>query len=311
MRCLLLILLLCAAPAWAAPRVRATVPADAVLRTDLTREEGLVGAIFRPPEERVYPGLLVLGGSEGGLDGAAGLARPLAAQGYVALAVAYFGTAGVPQTLQDVPLEYFDRAIERLKREPGVDPERIAVIGGSKGGEAALLIGARRTDLAAVVAAAPSDAVWQGINRASREPKSSWTSGGQPLTYLPFDRSRPFTTLFNLYQDSRPSSGPGMAAIPVERIGAPLLLLAGENDSLWPSADMVRAMTQRLKDKEFAPEFRHLEFQDAGHAILGAPVTLARAAELTVDGGSAEGNLRARKVSWYVIERFLYRHLVR
>lgn len=309
MRLLLFALALATAPAQAGERRLNAVPDAQVLRTDLGRGDGLVGAIFRPPGEGPRPAILVLGGSEGGLDGAAGLARPLAAQGYVTLALAYFGTEGVPTTLEEVPLEYFDRALDRLRREPGVDPARIAVIGGSKGAEAALLIGTRRADLAAVIAVAPSDAVWQGINRQAPAPRSSWSSEGRPLPFLAFDRSRPFVSVLDLYQRSRPAAGPGDAAIPVERIRAPLLLLAGEQDALWPAATMVRAMTQRLGAAHFAPDYRHAEFADAGHAILGAPLPPERAASLNEDGGTTAGNSHARQTSWWIIQRFLYRNL--
>lgn len=300
---------LVAAPAPASDRALDSVPEAQVTRTDLSGEGGLVGAIFRPPGDAPRAAILVLGGSEGGLDGAAGLARPLAAQGYVTLAVAYFGADGVPATLEEVPLEYFDRAIERLRREPGVRQDRIAVVGGSKGAEAALLVGTRRHDLAAVVAVAPSDAVWQGINRQARVPRSSWSSEGKPLPFLAFDRSRPFAGLLDLYQRSRPPAGNGAAAIPVEKIEAPLLLIAGEQDALWPSAEMTRAMAARLAAGHATREFRHAEFADAGHAILGAPVSLERAAALDEDGGTAEGNQRARQTSWWIIQRFLYRNL--
>jgi dienelactone hydrolase len=302
---------LCVAPPLAAHQQLAAVPEHEIVRTELETDGGLVGAFFKPPGAEVRPGILLLGGSEGGWEAAGRVAQPLAAQGYVVLAVAYFGADGLPATLEEVPLEYFDRAIERLKREPGVDPRRIAVVGGSKGAEAALLIGARRNDLAAIVAVAPSDAVWQGINRQARAPRSSWTSEGRPLPFLAFDRTRPFTSVLDLYRRSRPDTGPGDAAIPIEQISAPLLLIAGESDALWPSADMVRTMARRLRQANFAPEFQHVEFVDAGHAMLGAPVPLDRAETLNADGGTTAGNFHGRQASWFIIQRFLHRNLCR
>jgi len=136
--------------------------AAALHRTSI-REGLLVATLFEPERRGLRPGLVVLGGSEGGIAGAERLAQDLAEEGYVTLAVAYFGMEGVPATLQDVPLEIFDQAIDRIRRSPRVDPHRIGLIGGSKGAEAALLVASRHPELKAVIAAFPSSVVWPGI----------------------------------------------------------------------------------------------------------------------------------------------------
>jgi dienelactone hydrolase len=103
---------------------------------------------------------VLLGGSEGGLPNgyAAGL---LASHGYSVLALAYFDEPGLPPELQRIPLEYFQRAISWLAKQPDVDPTRITLIGSSRGGEAALLIGATYPQLVRAVAAyVPSDRVY-------------------------------------------------------------------------------------------------------------------------------------------------------
>jgi dienelactone hydrolase len=62
------------------------------------------------------------------------------------------------------PLEYFERAIEWLKSQPEVDTNCIAVVGNSKGGELALLLGVTYPeDVRAIIGYAPSAVVWQGI----------------------------------------------------------------------------------------------------------------------------------------------------
>lgn len=85
---------------------------------------GIYGSLFLPGDTQVrrHPGVLVFGGSDGGL-GRTFVASLLAAHGYPALAVAYFGVPGLPQSLAEIPLEYFVKAIRILRAQPGVDPQ--------------------------------------------------------------------------------------------------------------------------------------------------------------------------------------------
>lgn len=82
------------------------------------------------------PPVLVFGGSEGGLA-TASTAKLLASRGFPALALAYFGEPGLPDTLSRIPLEYFAHAARWLGTQPGADPRRLTVWGDSRGSEAA------------------------------------------------------------------------------------------------------------------------------------------------------------------------------
>src|SRR4029453_15093087 len=64
------------------------------------------------------PRVLVFSGSAGGLTTSFAAAL-LAAHGYPSLALAYFKTPGLPQTLSSIPLEYFTSALEELRAQPG------------------------------------------------------------------------------------------------------------------------------------------------------------------------------------------------
>src|SRR5436190_8911503 len=135
-------------------------------QSDVQLPPGIVGEFHAAGPGR-RPAMLVLGGSEGGLTSGAAGARLLAAQGYSALGLAYFQAPGLPSTLENIPLEYFMRAIDWLAQQPSVDPRRIGVLGGSKGAEMALLLASRDRRLKAVVAAAPSSVVWAGVDNAN------------------------------------------------------------------------------------------------------------------------------------------------
>lgn len=272
------------------------------------RENGLVGTWYPPASGKRGPVILVLGGSEGGEEGGKRIAQAFAREGYGVLALAYFKAEGLPQQLQEIPLEYFDAGIAWLAKQPLTDASRVAIYGISKGGETALLVASRRPEIKAVIAAVPSSMVWQGINFADyTSVKSSFSLNGQPVAYLPYDISAPFTSVFDLYQRSLKFAGqhPG-AVIPVERIGGPVLLFSGRADTLWPSSAMADQVIARLDAKHFRYSHRHIAYPDAGHAGAippgeGAPPPTGYNAL----GGTTEGNAAARADSWIQTLAFL------
>lgn len=153
------------------------------------REEGLVGKLFAPPGDSL-PVVLVVTGSDGGFGWAGTVAPLLASYGYAALALAYFdyqGMEGLPTSLEEIPLEYFERAIAWMGKQPQVDTNKLAVVGVSKGGELALLLGSTFPEIRSVVAYVPSGVVWQSFTiGASDAPRSSWSYQGKPLPFVPF-----------------------------------------------------------------------------------------------------------------------------
>jgi fermentation-respiration switch protein FrsA (DUF1100 family) len=121
--------------------------------------------------------VLVFSGSAGGLTTTRAAAL-LAAHGYPSLALAYFKAPGLPQTLSSIPLEYFTSALEELRAQPGVDRNHVLVAGESRGGEAALLLGAHFPRLVnGVIAGVPSSVVNPGWPDTSNP---AWTVRGRP-----------------------------------------------------------------------------------------------------------------------------------
>jgi hypothetical protein len=55
------------------------------------------------------------------------------------------------------------------------------------------------------------------------------------------------------------------AAIPVENIQGPILLVSYTRDEVWPSTFMSEQIVQRLRDRSFRFYFEHSPY-DAGHA---------------------------------------------
>jgi dienelactone hydrolase len=258
------------------------------------------------------PAILVLGGSEGGIRGSRQGAIAFAREGYATLAVAYFGTGNLPPNLQNVPLEYFGSALDWMQHEPSIDQRRIAVHGVSKGGEAALLIASRFPIIKAVVAGVPSHVVWQGINFQSWAPKSSWSAAGKDVPFLPYDSTRPFISVLDLYVRSLEFENrfPD-AAIPVERINGAVLLISAGDDKLWPSKAMSDRVMARLDANRFAHPHVHLSYADAGHGVASPPARNLAGKYPSNLGGSDAGNAAGRADMWANTLKFLAENLKR
>ena len=200
----------------------ATTETTATLTAD-----GFVGELWYPANTAArHPAVLVLGGSEGGLPGPL-LPALLASHGYPALAVAYFAEPGLPKTLSRIPLEYFAGALRWLARQPGVDPARIAVLGVSRGSEAAQLLGVYYPDLVhAVIASVPSNVAVCSYPGCTGP---AWTRHGQALPYT------------SEIDNPSPAGNPG-AVIPDQRIQGPVFLDCGEADQTWTSCRYAQAI---------------------------------------------------------------------
>jgi fermentation-respiration switch protein FrsA (DUF1100 family) len=107
------------------------------------------------------------------------------------------------------------------------------------------------------------------------------------------------------------------AAIPVENMRGPLLLVYGGDDHLWPAAEMSEAILARLKRKNFAHLAEHLYYPDAGHMLRYPflPTTPRsssnkhlRGAKFSF-GGTPEADAAAQEDAWRHAIAFLQKHL--
>jgi dienelactone hydrolase len=276
-------------------------------------EGQLHGELFLPASKGPFPGVLVLGGSEGGVPRAK--AAWLAAHGYAALALAYFRHEGLPEQLQAIPLEYFGKAVGWMMQNRDISPEHIAVMGTSRGGELALQLGSMYPEIKAVIAYVPSNVrrgaccggtVWTDRGKCCRGRifGYAWTWHAQPLPFLPFQDRTP--------QDIMD------ATIQVEHTHGPILLIAGQNDGIWDSPTMTKAIVGRLKQTHFAYDVERYDYDHAGHRA-GRPQIVpswhseirnpVSGNEMEQWGGSAEGDAHSSLDSIPKVLDFLNRHL--
>ncbi len=254
------------------------------------------------PAVRSDLGILVLHGSSGQPDVAR--ARLFAERGATALALRWFGGEGQSRGICEVPLELFFKAIDRLV---SMGCERVALIGTSKGAEAALLVAVHDPRIALVVAVSPSSVVWwnigPGLDGIEWPQRSSWTLGGIPLPFVaadPYWRQEMLGDLVSyrsLFEQSLRRFAPeaAEAAIPIERARADILLVAGGDDALWPSERFARELAARRTAA--GKPVSLVVHPHAGHRVLLPSETKGRS-NLHAHGGNDQADAALGEVAW-------------
>jgi dienelactone hydrolase len=264
----------------AARFIRSAKTADVTAETTTLSREGFVGTYYHRPPGPPTLAVLQIGGSFGGHSPLP--AALLASRGYPTLSLAYFKELGLPQALKDIPLEYFGKALRWLAAQPGVDPRRLVVVGASRGGEAALLLGTVYPDLVHGVVGCTTSASVLG---AYPVPGNAWTYAGKPV----------------------PPGNP----IAVERINGPVLVTGGGVDTTSPgSARAVEEIVRRARRYGRRDIVGHV-YPRGGHSVGCALPHLPAASirrgreEFLPSGGTQAGNAQARAAAWPRLLGFL------
>ncbi|GGO52390.1 hypothetical protein GCM10012287_36610 [Streptomyces daqingensis] len=239
------------------------------------------GEMYTPPAgERRRPPVLVFGGSEGGNSGEYAAAL-LAARGHPALSLCYFRCgkgSGRPNAINMIELGYFTHAAGVLGREPGADPERLAVMGNSRGSEIAQLLAQRRPSVFRdVIAYAPSDKV-NGPYLAGASGRAAWADRGRPVP-----------------------AGP----IALDRVRGKVLAVAGGNDKMWGAAGAARTISGQRNAR--GERHERATYPRAGHHVNWFPYGQP-GQEGGADGSivaTSEADQAARQDSWAKVLKLL------
>ena len=322
-------------------RLAATV-ADRIVATGLTRLVGTLTAIevedipgfpaarlYHPPGDGQRPVIVVLHGADGGTRASDRYGRKLAALGYAVVGLPYYspdwGDYGPPKEIPGLPGSFIDIRIDQIAElrdwlagRPDVDVSRIALFGGSKGAEFALIAASKYPWIAAVVAFAPSDLVWEGWGLETIEAegtRSSFSYQNQALPFMPYVgfvdgllAGPGNADLLKIHEDGRAAHPDREAAarIRIEDFPGEVMLVAGDADREWRSGQMARNLSAARTAA--GRETVLLVYPGAGHDVGGdgwAPT----AGEVARGGGTAQANARAQGDAWPQVLAFLERTL--
>lgn len=231
----------------------------------LPARHGQVDMQLYAPAGAPRPPLVGLGGAEGGNAWTRGRWKQqrerFLDQGFALLALGYFDTPRSPEYLDRISLDGIHAAILKVAEDPRINGRCIALIGGSRGGELALLLASAFPDIHAVVAIVPGSAVFPALTAAMNT--AGFSLHDQPLPFVPVPWSATPNLLLHdlrgafdkMVQNSRAMDA---AAIPVERINGPVYFVSASTDEFWPSREMSKAMMGRLKQHGFTHHAEHL-----------------------------------------------------
>jgi dienelactone hydrolase len=231
-----------------------------------------VEAVLYLGEGRKQPLIVGLGGSEGGNAWTSDYWKKTRDQfiskGYAFLAIGYFRAKGAPAVLEKIAIEDVYNAIRLAAGQKGVNGKRIAIIGGSRGADLALLLGSYYPDINCVVSIVGSNAVFP--SNTIHFSSSCWTYQQAQLPFLPVnDAAVPFLMKRNLrgaFEEMlKDSTALAKAVIPVEKIRGPILFLSATKDEVCPSTPMAEAMMERLSQSKFKYPYLH-KAVEGGHA---------------------------------------------
>ena len=218
------------------------------------------------------PLIVGLGGSEGGNAWTSDYWKKTRDQfiekGYAFLAIGYFGAKGTPDKLEKIAIEDVHYAIEVAKKNKKINKENIAIIGGSRGADLALLLGSYYDDIKGVVAIVASNVTFPG--NTNHFTTSTWTYQNKELPFVPVnDEAVPYLmkndlrgTFEAMLQDSIAEE---KALINIEKINGPILLISATKDEISPSTPMAEKMITRLKTYNFKHKYEHIAIE-GGHS---------------------------------------------
>lgn len=272
------------------------------------KEGNLRGVLFTPPGEGPFPAVLDLYTFGGGLSEKR--ASLLASRGFLVLTVSLYGHDDQPKNIKEIHLDYFEEAINFLRKQEKVGSKGVGIISLSKSGDLALSAASFLPNVEAVV--------W--INGCS-------ANTALPLYYkkklilpaLMFDPKKWISTesgaIIGKYAMHNPLEEENKATlVPIERAKGRFLFVASEDDLNWDSKAYMDEMVERLKHHG-KDNFETVSYPGAGHyleppygpycpssfhGVAGKPVLW---------GGEPTTHAAAEVHLWKKIQEFFRTHL--
>ena len=237
----------------------------------LSKRHGVVETILYLGDSDNQPLIVAFGGAEGAIDWHRNHMKTkrdsLIQKGYAILAIGYFNAEGTPRNLDRISLDAISDTIMSIAKNSKIDESKIALIGGSRGGELVLNLASRFNHFNAVIAMSTSNVSFPAITWSANT--SSWTYKNKEVSYVPAGlntispaiKGDLYTAHSLMLEDEEAVK---KAEIQVENINGHILILSGKDDDQWPATLMSNRIIERLNENDFKYYKEHI-ILNGGH----------------------------------------------
>lgn len=223
----------------------------------------LVAKLYLPKTTGKVPAVIAFGGSDPSWGHADANGEMMARNGIAVVGVVYFKMdPSLPATLDQIPMEYFIKAVDYAQTVPQIDANRLGVVSGSRGAEAGFLLAILDQRIKSVVITTPSKVAWGGMTSA----KSAWTYQGQDIASMSLPEVPGATQLERFQRALADQERVKKAMFSFEKINGPVLLISATNDQVWPGTAMSDDIVAYLKERNFTHSIIHKSYP-TGHAF--------------------------------------------
>lgn len=289
------------------------------VKPKLINENGFQASYFVKDDLKNKTAIILIGGGQWGYY----WAQEFAKKEMVGMSIPYIGKEGLPNLPEEIELEYFEKAINWLRKQPEVDRTKIVLMGASRNAELALIIASTFPEIVGgVIAYAPSSVSWSNtvLPYNSNELKASWTYKGMDIPYVPMKKlsvnSLGKVEMLAYWKNGLLKTDlVNKAFIKVERITGPILLFSGIDDKVWPSSQMADMIEVRLENNSFEYSFQNIKYENAGHFISTNPDddSSYRTGKIRINekeyeyefGGTDDGDYRAKQDARIELMKFI------
>ena len=242
------------------------------------KEHGFVGHLAEPDGGSDKAVIVIMGGEQSLLPGIK-FAERFADYGITGLAVSLFGAEGLPEGVDQIPLDMFIPAVDYLKRIKKI--EHISVYGQSMGSIFAVLVAQYIGGIENLIMVSPTHVPFEGTrDKKSMSGRSVATFQGKDIPFVPVDFSSIKASRYykhpdadyrvmgmwiayhNAYQNKAAEKA---AWLHLEKTNARILLIAGAEDEAWPAEYSVKALKKYLDEQSYEKEVKVILYPHGSH----------------------------------------------